>query len=262
MAPSKPAIVIVPGAFYSPWHYRLLHTGLESANYAVTTISLPSTGTTTPAPNMDADVAVAADAIKTYIASDQDVVVVVHSYGGLVGNCAAKGLLPKDTENGKGVVGMVYMCAGVAIEGMSFMDGSGGNYFPWTRLVGEDPKPNGGIFMFCDGNGAEPGKLFFHDCEEAVREEAIRRLEFWSEGCLWSKATFAVWKEVESHYLVCTDDQSGLSVEMQEMMTTMGKADGSGKWKFVERLEAGHSPFLSKPEETVRFVRKCCGEDV
>lgn len=262
MASSKPAIVIIPGAFYSPWHYRLLHTGLESAGYNVATISLPSTGSTKPEPNMDADVSVAASAIRSYISFGQNVVVAMHSFGGLVGNCGSKGLLPKDTENGKGVVGMVYMCAGVPIEGMSFMDGSGGNHFPWTRLVGEDPQPNSGIFMFCDNNGADPEKLFFHDCEAEVRAEAVKRLQYWSEGCLWSKATFAAWKEVESHYLICTDDQSGLSVEMQEMMTKMGDAGGSGKWKFVEKVEASHSPFLSKPEETIRFVRKCCGEEV
>ena len=253
MAATKPAVVIVPGAFYEPWHYRLLHTGLEQAGYNVTTVTLPSTGGDKAQPNADADIAATASAIKSYISAGQDVVVAMHSYGGFVGNCAPKGLLPADTENGKGVVGMVHICAGAPLEGMSMMDATGGTNFPWAILIGDDPKPNTGIFMFCK----DPGDLFFHDCEPEVREEAVQRLRYWSEGCMWSKATFAAQTHVESHFLMCTEDH-GMPPAMQEMITQMP----GGKWKFVEKIATSHSPFLSRPEETVRFVRKCCGEDL
>ncbi len=186
----------------------------------------------------------------------------MHSFGGLVGSCAVKGLLSKDQSNGKGVVSLVYLAAGIPMEGMSFMDATGGNHASWCRLVNVDgsdsaPVPNTSIWCAPDKDGVDPGQLFFADCDDATREEAVKRLSYWSEGNMWSKATFAAWQEVESNYLMCTEDQ-GLPFAQQQMMTQIPR----GKWKLVEQIEAGHSPFLSKPEETVKFVRRCCGEEV
>ncbi|KAK5172358.1 uncharacterized protein LTR77_003997 [Saxophila tyrrhenica] len=259
---TKPAVAIVPGAFYERWHYRLLHDGLEKAGYKVTTIALPSTGNEKPTKDLYPDLDTASSAIKSYIDQDLNVVVVMHSYGGLVGSCASKGLLPADQPNGKGVVGLVYLCAGVPMEGYSFIQGVGGQHFPWMTLINaEDPSaeaiPNTGIWIWPTGNGTDPGQLFFQDCDAATREEAVKRLGYWSEGCMWTPATFTAWQEIESNYLITLEDV-GLPAEQQEMMTQIP----GGKWKRVEKIATGHSPFLSKPDETVAFVRQCCGEEV
>ena len=39
-------------------------------------------------------------------------------------------------------------------------------------------------------------------------------------------------------------------------------AIGKGARVVIESVEAGHSPFLSKPEEVVRWIRRAAGEDV
>jgi pimeloyl-ACP methyl ester carboxylesterase len=266
MSSTKPAVVIVAGSFYSEWHYRHLHNGLTDAGYNVTTIGpLPSTRSDKPNDNIDPDVAATAAAIKSYIDKDQNVVVVMHSFGGLVGNCACKGLLPSDQPNGKGVVALVHLCAGVPLEGMSMMDGAGGQTLPWWRLIdpnGKEPAvPNSGVWLWVDGNGTDPGNLFFHDCSPEEKAEAVRRLQYFSEGCTWSKATYAAWKHVESNFLICTEDHA-MPPMMQEAMPTMGDAEGIKTWKRVERIAASHSPFMSMPQETTNFVRRCCGEEL
>jgi hypothetical protein len=39
-------------------------------------------------------------------------------------------------------------------------------------------------------------------------------------------------------------------------------AIGKGADVRMENVEAGHSPFLSKPEAVVRWIRRAAGEDV
>ncbi len=258
MASTKPAIVIVPGAYYEQWHYRHLHAGLESAGYAVTTVSLPSVGGEHPQRDQQADIAAIASAIQQYLSVDKDVVLVMHSYGGIPGGSACKGLLPADTKNGRGVVGLIYISAGLSLEGITVIDSIGGKHFPWTRLVAHqgNTEPSTGIWLACD----DPANFFFYDCPPDVQDEAVRRLRYWSESCMWDQATFSPWKTVASCYLLCTEDRS-LSVSQQEDLVAFGEAqmDG-GTWKKVGRVASGHSPFLSKPKETIDFVRECIEE--
>lgn len=57
--------------------------------------------------------------------------------------------------------------------------------------------------------------------------------------------------------MICELDGT-IAPEAQEGMTKQLE----GMWKRVERIDAGHSPFMSKPVETAAFVRRCLGEDV
>ena len=255
MSSTKPAIVIVPGAFYKAWHYSFLHDALVTAGYEVATCDLPSTGGETATSGNGRDVEVVRSAIKAYIARDLNVVVAMHSFGGLTGSSACKGLRPQDQANGKGVVSLVYLCAGVPIEGVSMLGGTGGAHPPWARLMGE---PNTGIFMFCDNPPFQPKELFYNDCTPEIAAEATQKLEYWSEGCMWSPCLYTAWMEIESNYLVCELDQA-LPPQLQEFMVTM--EEGKGLWRRVERVRAGHSPFLSTVEETAGFIRRCAGEE-
>jgi len=109
MSPEKPAIVLVPGAWHISAHYAATAEYLRTAGYEVTICDMPSVTTKTPLPGMDADIAVVRAAIETYIARDLNVVVVMHSLGGIIGSSACKGLLPADQPNGKGVIKLLYV---------------------------------------------------------------------------------------------------------------------------------------------------------
>ena len=57
--------------------------------------------------------------------------------------------------------------------------------------------------------------------------------------------TTAAWKELPSTYVVCTQD-AAVPPAAQEAMAARAQT--------VEHLDASHSPFLSRPDETAEIV--------
>jgi hypothetical protein len=91
----KPHIVLIPGAWHTGACYHIIIPLLEDAGYATTALTLPSVG------------------------------VVMHSYGGIPGSDAMKGL-GRAERSGKGlkggVVALVYICAWMLPEGKCVAD--------------------------------------------------------------------------------------------------------------------------------------------
>lgn len=69
--------------------------------------------------------------------------------------------------------------------------------------------------------------------------------------------TGEAWMEIPTSYLLCEDDQA-IPLAAQEAMTRMVKEKG-GEVQ-TERTSAGHSPFLSRPDETAQWIRMVAGE--
>jgi pimeloyl-ACP methyl ester carboxylesterase len=67
----------------------------------------------------------------------QDLVVVGHSYGGVVASCAVEGLSKsaraKEGTAG-GVIKVVYLAAFAIDKGQSLLGMLGGNYLPWMKV--------------------------------------------------------------------------------------------------------------------------------
>ncbi|KAH7327184.1 hypothetical protein BKA65DRAFT_405971, partial [Rhexocercosporidium sp. MPI-PUGE-AT-0058] len=66
-------------------------------------------------------------------------------------------------------------------------------------------------------------------------------------------------REIPSSYLVCEDDRA-IPPAVQEAMTEACKKEGA-RMK-VSRVMSGYSPFLSRVEETVTWLRDAAGEEV
>lgn len=134
---ARPVIVVVPAAWHMPIHYRAYTNQLQNAGYDTVTQRLPSTGSADPNAQ---SVAGDADFIRNTmlmpsIDAGQDVVLVMHSYSGGPGSVAAKGLsVAERRAAGKpgGIIGLIYVCAFVAKQGQSLLDGSGGKFAPWV----------------------------------------------------------------------------------------------------------------------------------
>ena len=126
MAPSKPTIIFVPGAWHGPEPFSTVRASLESHGYTTIGISLPSVGAEPPVKSWDPDV----DAIRSAIAkvADEeggDVVLAVHSYGGVPSSEAAKGFAKTEREKAGlkgGIVRLVYICATLLDIGKSMFD--------------------------------------------------------------------------------------------------------------------------------------------
>jgi hypothetical protein len=70
-------------------------------------------------------------------------------------------------------------------------------------------------------------------------------------------ASSAAWKTIPSSYLICEDDRA-IPVFIQEAMVKA--CQDAGASMETERVFSSHSPFLSKPDETVGFLRRAAGE--
>lgn len=124
---SPTSVVLVHGAYHQPLHYSLLTTALESAGFRVSTPHLPSTQRIPAIQSSDPDIAAVRAAVLSELddpTNPRDVVMVLHSYGGIPGTQAIKGLAKDAREReGKktGVVAAVLIACIIVEEGESGM---------------------------------------------------------------------------------------------------------------------------------------------
>jgi len=254
---SKPAILLVPGAWHSPSAFSPLTNYLTQHGYTVEGISLASIGSSPPQPNFNADVQVIASTISKHADQGSDVIIIFHSYGGIPGTSACKGLLKSDRKAaGKkgGVVHLIYCCAFAVDEGVCLMDGLGGQPLPWFDIASDEkslmPKT--------------PIETFYNDIhDKKVLDDLVGSLNQQSYGAFWSKSTYAAWRDVESTYVVCERDEAIPLHAQQGMIANVKKSieETGGKGRMQEvTIDASHTPFVSRPEELGGIVRGIAGE--
>jgi pimeloyl-ACP methyl ester carboxylesterase len=196
------------------------------------------------------DVKTVRDAIAAETTQGRDVVVVVHSYGGMVGQSAIKGLSrPKEQNSDSSAspsghaIGLAMMATGFCQTGMSFLDVSGGKPPPFWKI-----DPSGFAVLTVDTR-----ELFYHDLPEAegnlwvskLRPHSLKSL---SEG---GEHAYSGWRDVPVWLLETTDDR-GLPLQAQQIMVAMVR--GAGEDVTVREIDSSHSPMLSKPRETAEFI--------
>ena len=139
MAATKPTILLIPGAWSHPSTYDVFISHLQHLSFPIAYVPYPSLNPSHPAPTD------AAHDVKTVLQKSllpliqnegKDVVIVMHSYGGVPGSSAARGLSKvqrsKKGENG-GVVGLIYVSGIVLPSGASVADGVGGQLPAWVK---------------------------------------------------------------------------------------------------------------------------------
>lgn len=137
-ASTKPALVLVPGAWHTPTHYEKLLSHLRSLGFETVCLQNPSCDASDPNEQSAAKdaAAIRENALLPLLDADRDVVFMMHSYGGKPGGAAAKGLdkASRQAEGKRGaVIGLIYICAFVAKEGESLVSKLPGNKLdPWV----------------------------------------------------------------------------------------------------------------------------------
>jgi pimeloyl-ACP methyl ester carboxylesterase len=120
---TRPAIVISPGAFCPPVLYEDVASVLRSSGYEVHIVSHRSIGTPySPPPTMYDDAAQIHDLLVSLADQGKEVVLVMHSYGGMPGTEAVKGVsILERKAQGKpgGVSHLLYVAALIAEVGMA-----------------------------------------------------------------------------------------------------------------------------------------------
>jgi pimeloyl-ACP methyl ester carboxylesterase len=70
-----------------------------------------------------------------------------------------------------------------------------------------------------------------------------------------SPITYAAWRYIPTSYLLCTEDKA-IPLAVQEKMVERAE----GKVDVVEKVNAGHSPFLSQADVVERLIRRAASE--
>lgn len=133
----QPIIILVPGAWSLPFFYDGLRSSISRQGLtSPDAIAHPSVGAEPPTKTLDDDVYHLRDVLTEHCDSGKNVVVVAHSYGGLVSSGAVQGLGVQERKSkGKtgGVSLIIYMTAFVVPKGQSLISASGGQLLPWIK---------------------------------------------------------------------------------------------------------------------------------
>lgn len=109
----KPTIFLVPGAWHEPDCWDAVTLQLEEYGYPFSTVQLLSSGGE-PSTSVAEDASHIQKSISKLADAGKDIILVMHSYGGIAGTESAKGLLKKDRQaEGKlgGIISLVYVTA-------------------------------------------------------------------------------------------------------------------------------------------------------
>ena len=146
--PSKPTFLFIPGAWHFPAYFDPLIAYLSEHGYSSVAVTLPAVNSSPAATSLQPDVDAAAAALAALLDDGADVVVVMHSYGGMVGTDAV-GRVVKERASADGSEGkqsakikrLVYVAAHVPLEGQSLFDAIEGATdappFPTHHLIFE-----------------------------------------------------------------------------------------------------------------------------
>ncbi|KAE8384289.1 hypothetical protein ETB97_009827 [Aspergillus alliaceus] len=254
--PNPPALLLIPGSWHTPQSLKYLQSHLESQGYPTETISHPSNGSVPPTETLSDDTTYLRTTLTRLIEEEhKSVVLISHSYGGLVMSNASAGFGKPDREArglDGGIILLVYMAAMVVGEGQSLF-GSFGEWRPeWMGVEGD----------YC--RALSPLTTFYHDLTPQMQEEAVAQLTHSSLGAYTEVVGYEPWRAMRCAYILCEEDRA-MPVAVQEMLVGMMRA-GAVFPVLTGRLPASHSPFYSMPGRTAGviggFIAEVLGERV
>jgi pimeloyl-ACP methyl ester carboxylesterase len=215
-------LLLVHGGFHGAWVWDRVIDQLSALGLPAHTVELPSVAAKgQPRCGMRDD---AAEVRRRLVTIDGPVVVVAHSYGGVVATQAAAGL-----EN---VRHIVYLAAFQLDIGGSLL-GLVGEPAPWW-IVDDDTLTAG-----------RPFETFYADVPLDDATRAIDRLQPTSYSTVTEQLTAAAWRNTPSTYVICEQDHA-LPSAVQEQMAKRAT--------HVRRLSSSHSPMLSRPAEVAQII--------
>ena len=221
-------MVFVHGAlvFDGAWWWHRMVEPLGAFGLGSLAVELPSCVASTEASGKATeDMYADADAVRAALdEEDEPVVLVGHSYGGMVITDAAA-----ECENVKHLV-YVTSVMPERDETMASFSGSG-EPGPWM-----DPRPEDGMMGLKSELLPE---AFMQDCDEATVAGALERVTRQPLLVFGQTPRAVAWREKPSTYIVCAEDRATPPEAQREFAR---RADS------VVELPTGHHPMLSRPE--------------
>ncbi|CZS99810.1 uncharacterized protein RCO7_01628 [Rhynchosporium graminicola] len=245
MSSSKPTIVIVPGAWQLASGWSEFAILLRNARYGVEVVSYPSVGgTVSPLPGLADDVAATQEILRKVLGKGKEVILLCHSYGGVVGSCAVEGYssVERKREGRRGGVSLlVYMSAFMIPRGRSLLDMLNGEPLPWMNVQGE--KTVAVESMMKD--------VIYNDMSDEQAAKHKAHTSYSSTSVFASTSTFEPWSNgIDCAYIFCTEDNALILPIQQAMVQQLGPEPVT--WS----LKSGHCPFQSVPDQLLEVMKK------
>lgn len=112
---SSPTVLIIHAACFTPVLYDPFRDALAALDIESSVVDSPSVSNAINVKTMEEDVTAVRKAINALMDAGKDVVVVMHSYGGIPGSAAVRGL--EKTGAKAGVIRLVYVASFALREG-------------------------------------------------------------------------------------------------------------------------------------------------
>lgn len=134
---SNKTFVFSLGAWVVPSVFDATRSHLKSLGFSSACPAHPAIGAEPPSMTLEDDTESLRGVLTAYVDEGRDVIVVAHSYGGVVASSAVEGLTKTArTDAGKpgGVIKVIYLAAFALDKGQSLLGMLGGNYLPWMKV--------------------------------------------------------------------------------------------------------------------------------
>ncbi|RFU24005.1 hypothetical protein B7463_g12330, partial [Scytalidium lignicola] len=182
------------------------------------------------------------------VAQGKEVVLVMHSYGGIPGTESAKGLLKKDRaaeQKAGGIVSLVYIASFLLPQGESLASFLG-SMPPWVIFDGDK----------ITAEAASVDNIFYNDLSDSVKEENIKKLIHQAKPSFYTPLSYPAYLDSPTTYLMCEKDNAIPFFAQQAMV-------GIGGPRVVSHIcSSSHSPMLSMPGKVAEVIRGAAGEVV
>lgn len=246
----KIAILLVQGSFQLPEAYGKLASALCSRGFLVVQPDLPSQ-TDHNCPGFakrdlsDDSRAIETEAKRLVIDEGKNVMVVMHSYGGLVGSNAIPEDLSLQSRRRAGFTGgissLFYFATFVLDQGQSVLGTFG-------ESPNNDVKPNGRFTM------KETASTIYHDLPPEEARHWASKIIDQSYAVQTTPISRTAYRYIPSTYVVAEDDHA-LPVQYQEMFAATTGSE-------VKKIQSGHSPQLSKTEELADLIEEVAAAEM
>ncbi|KAJ6034668.1 uncharacterized protein N7446_009422 [Penicillium canescens] len=245
------AILIVHGAYFLPSAWEDFCQRLTQAGFIVRCPRLPTCGDERPPTALlEQDVMAVRTAAQELMNSGHFIIVLAHSYGGIVTSEAInQDLYARDS--GKGVAYLIYLSAWLVQPGSSLAD--------VIAKYGFQCKVDIGINEDGTMVAKNAPESFYNDIDSARAEDLASSNVTHNWLAASGQVNGAPWKDMPMTYIYCTRDLAIMLPLQESMVRDALNAEGTSRL-ITETIDSGHCPFLSKPEEVIRILQRVGAE--
>lgn len=251
MAPlEKPTLLFVSGAWHTPQHFKPIRTICEAKGYP-TECPLLRTIEACPPTNLMDDAEQMRELLKKLIEDEcKDVLIICHSYGGLVTSQAADADFSKESRATKGLDGgiirIIFMAAFIMSPGQALVDAYGGS-LPSCFPIDKDGRMS-------VGQPGEGGSMLYHDMPQDEQDHWATELRRSSRLCPVTPITQAG-HLYHPMAFIFTERDRPFPIDAQRALIKTLRLENDVEIH-TETLDSDHSPFLSQPHNLVDLIAR------